>query len=98
MVLESTGLVKALPQVTASRPTPVVSGAPSTARQLFTSTVAPLVDYASNVWMHAFKDKAIGPINRVQRVGAPAIIGTFLTVTTSVAEAEAHIASAQSWF
>jgi hypothetical protein len=26
MVLESTGLVKALPQVTASRPTPVVSG------------------------------------------------------------------------
>jgi hypothetical protein len=28
MVLESTGLVKALPQLTASRPTPVVSGAP----------------------------------------------------------------------
>ncbi|KAI3098443.1 hypothetical protein CBS147333_9078 [Penicillium roqueforti] len=43
---------------------------PSTARQLFISTVAPVVDYASNVWMHAFKDKAIGPINRVQRVGA----------------------------
>jgi hypothetical protein len=56
------------------------------------------VDYASNVWMHAFKDKAIGPINRVQRVGAQAIVGTFLTVATSVAEAEAHIASAQSRF
>lgn len=27
MVLESTGLVKALPQATANRPTPVVSGA-----------------------------------------------------------------------
>ncbi|KAI2855330.1 hypothetical protein CBS13152_11454 [Aspergillus niger] len=40
---------------------------PSTARQLFTSTVAPVVDYASNVWMHAFKNKATGPINRVQR-------------------------------
>ncbi|CEL11769.1 Putative Reverse transcriptase [Aspergillus calidoustus] len=56
---------------------------PSTARQLFTSTVAPV---------------AIGPINRVQRVGAQAIVGTFLTVATSVAEAEVHIASAQSRF
>ncbi|KAJ5709444.1 hypothetical protein N7493_010778 [Penicillium malachiteum] len=41
----------------------------ATARQLFTSTVAPVVDYASNVWMHACRDKAMGPINRVQRVG-----------------------------
>ncbi|KAI3001542.1 hypothetical protein CBS147482_6867 [Aspergillus niger] len=71
---------------------------PSTARQLFTSTVAPVVDYASNVWMHAFKNKATGPINRVQRVGAQAIVGTFLTVATSVAEAEAHIATAQYRF
>ncbi|CRL30066.1 unnamed protein product [Penicillium camemberti] len=38
---------------------------PAVARQLFTSTVAPVVDYASNVWMYAYKDKAIGPINRV---------------------------------
>ncbi|KAJ5715983.1 uncharacterized protein N7483_013164 [Penicillium malachiteum] len=68
---------------------------PATARQLFTSTVAPVVDYASNVWMHACKDKAVGPINRVQRVGAQAIVGTFLTVATSIAEAEAHIATAQ---
>ncbi|KAL3262693.1 hypothetical protein ABHI18_002519, partial [Aspergillus niger] len=71
---------------------------PSTARQLFTSTVAPVVDYASNVWMHAIKNKATGPINRVQRVGAQAIVGTFLTVATSVAEAEAHIATAQHRF
>ncbi|KAJ5288046.1 hypothetical protein N7478_003732 [Penicillium angulare] len=71
---------------------------PATARQLFTSTVAPVVDYASNVWMHACKDKAMGPINRVQRVGAQAIVGTFLTVATSVAEAEAHIATARSRF
>ncbi|KAJ5737265.1 uncharacterized protein N7483_002390 [Penicillium malachiteum] len=71
---------------------------PATARQLFTSTVAPVVDYASNVWMHACKDKAMGPINRVQRVGAQAIVGTFLTVATSVAEAEAHIAPAQRRF
>ncbi|KAJ9481395.1 hypothetical protein VN97_g12085 [Penicillium thymicola] len=71
---------------------------PATARQLLTTTVAPVVDYASNVWMHAFKDKAIGPINRVQRVRAQAIVGTFLTVATSVAEAEAHIATAQHRF
>jgi len=71
---------------------------PSTARQLFTSIVAPAVDYASNVWMHAFKDKLVGPINRVQRIGAQAIIGTFLTVATNVAEAEAHIASARDRF
>ncbi|OQD94840.1 hypothetical protein PENSOL_c023G07510 [Penicillium solitum] len=71
---------------------------PVTARQLFTSTVAPVVDYASNVWMHACKDKAMGPINRVQRVGAQAIVGTFLTVATSVAEAEAHLATVQHRF
>jgi ribonuclease HI len=71
---------------------------PATARQLFTATVAPVVDYASNVWMHAFKNKNIGPINRVQRVGAQAIVGTFLTVATSVAEAEAHIATARHRF
>jgi hypothetical protein len=71
---------------------------PATARQLFTTTVAPVVDYASTVWMHAFKNKNIGPINRVQRVGAQAIVGTFLTVATSVAEAEAHIATARHRF
>ncbi|KAF4270425.1 hypothetical protein CNMCM8812_001136 [Aspergillus fumigatus] len=71
---------------------------PATARQLFTSMVAPVVDYASSVWMHACKDKAIRPINRVQRVGAQAIVGTFLTVATSVAEAESHITSAQHRF
>ncbi|KAJ5198762.1 uncharacterized protein N7498_007879 [Penicillium cinerascens] len=71
---------------------------PATARQLFTATVAPVVDYASNVWMHAFKNKNIGPINRVQRVGAQAIVGTFLTLATSVAEAEAHIATVQHRF
>ena len=71
---------------------------PATARQLFTSTVAPVLDYASNVWRHAYKDKLVGPINRVQRIGAQAIVGTFLTVATRVAEAEAHIKSAQDRF
>lgn len=71
---------------------------PATARQLFTAMVAPVMDYASNVWMHACKYRRASPINRVQRIGAQAIVGTFLTVATSVAEAEAHIASAQERF
>jgi hypothetical protein len=33
------------------------------AQQLFTSTVAPVVDYALSVWMHACKDKVIRLIN-----------------------------------
>ncbi|EJP60776.1 reverse transcriptase [Beauveria bassiana ARSEF 2860] len=65
----------------------------ATARQLFISTVVPLVDYASNVWMHAYQDKLVGPINRVQKAGAQAIVGTFLTVATAVAEAEANLVS-----
>ena len=69
-----------------------------TARQLFAATVTPVVDYASNVWMHAYKDKLMGQINRVQRAGAQAIVGTFMTVATSVAEAEAHIVSARERF
>ena len=64
---------------------------PGTARQLFTATVAPVVDYASNVWRHECRYKAASPINRVQRIGAQAIVGTFMTVATSVAEAEANI-------
>jgi hypothetical protein len=64
---------------------------PSTARQLFGATVAPVVDYASNVWTHACEGKAKALMNRVQRVGAQAIIGAFRTVATSVAEAEASI-------
>jgi ribonuclease HI len=71
---------------------------PATARQLFTSTVVPVVDYASNVWMHACTNRLKGPINRVQRLGAQAIVGTFLTVATSVAEAESGIAPAQDRF
>ncbi|KAF5256557.1 hypothetical protein FOXYS1_12962 [Fusarium oxysporum] len=71
---------------------------PATAKQLFTTMVAPVVDYASNVWMHACKYRRASPINRVQRIRAQAIVGTFLTVATSVAEAEAHIASTHERF
>ena len=64
---------------------------PSTARQLFGSTVAPVVDYASNVWMHTCGYKGMALMNRIQKVGAQAITGVFRTVATAVAEAEASI-------
>ena len=64
---------------------------PSTARQLFSATVATTMDYASNIWMHACKGKAMASMNRAQRVGAQAITGTFCTVATAIAEAEASI-------
>ena len=70
---------------------------PSTARQLFGATVAPVVDYASNVRMHACGSKGMALMNRVQRAGAQAIIGAFKTVATAVAEAEASIRTVREW-
>ncbi|KJZ68509.1 hypothetical protein HIM_12101 [Hirsutella minnesotensis 3608] len=64
-----------------------------TARQLFTATVAPTMDYASNVWSHACKTKEATWIERAQRVGAQAITGGFRTVATAMAEAEASVQS-----
>ncbi len=71
---------------------------PPTARQLFTSMVAPVMDYASNVWMHACQYQTASPVQRVQRIGAQAVVGTFMSVATCVAEAEAHITSARERF
>jgi len=64
---------------------------PTVARQLFMATVAPAMDYASNVWMHARRAKETGWLNKAQRIGAQAVIGAFRTVATAVAEAEASI-------
>lgn len=38
----------------------------STAWHLFTSTVAPVVACVASVWTHVFKDRPLGPINRVR--------------------------------
>ena len=64
---------------------------PSTARKLFGATVAPVVDYASNIWMHANGWKTTPALNRVQKIGAQAITGAFRTVAIAVVEAEAGI-------
>ena len=79
---------------------------PSTARQLFTATVALIMDYASNIWKHACTQPALTAFNRAQKVGAQAITGAFRTVSTAVAEAEAsihtiieqHTHKATNWF
>ena len=71
---------------------------PAAARQLFTATVAPVVDFASSVCIHECQYKAARPIHRIQKIGAQAIVGTFMTVAASVAEAEAHIATLQGRF
>ena len=68
---------------------------PATARQLFTATVASVVDYVSNVWTHKCRYKPAIPINRVQKIGAQAIVGTFMMVATSMAEAEATISTVE---
>ncbi|EAQ84812.1 hypothetical protein CHGG_08826 [Chaetomium globosum CBS 148.51] len=64
---------------------------PRTARQLFVATVAPVMDYAANVWMHACGEKALSWLNRAQKIGALAITGAFRAAATAVVEAEASI-------
>ena len=41
--------------------------------------------------MHAYRGSAIAIINRVQRIGAQVIIGSFYIVATVIREAEASI-------
>ena len=68
---------------------------PATARQLFSATVTPGVDYACSVWKHAFQNYQDKSFARVQRIGAQAIVGAFRTVARDVAEAKASIPPVQ---
>jgi hypothetical protein len=64
---------------------------PVSARQLFNATVAPVIDYASNVWMHAAKESGMATLNKAQKIGAQTITGAFQIVAVAIAEAEAYI-------
>ncbi|KAF6514240.1 hypothetical protein HZS61_006496 [Fusarium oxysporum f. sp. conglutinans] len=64
---------------------------PRTARQLFVATVAPTMDYASNVWSHRRGVRETKWLNEAQKMGVQAITGAFKTVSMAVAEAEAGI-------
>jgi len=41
---------------------------PASARQLFNTTVAPVIDYASNVWMYAVHEAEMAVLNRAQKI------------------------------
>lgn len=64
---------------------------PEISRLLFTSTVAPVVDYASPIWAPGATQSSLNILNTVQQIGAQAIIGGFRTVACCVAESEAGI-------
>jgi ribonuclease HI len=68
---------------------------PSTMRQLYTATVAPVMDYASPVWYLAVSNKTLATLHRAQRVAAQAIVGGFRTMGLDVAVLEAGIPSLQ---
>jgi len=63
----------------------------STARQLYTSTVAPVTDYAAPVWFPKATQVALRELERGQRIGAQAITASFRTVALPTAEAEAGL-------
>ena len=68
---------------------------PTTARQLFISTVTAVTDYASPVWSPAISGKVKALLDRVQRIEAQSILGMFKSVALPIAEAEASIDSVQ---
>lgn len=68
---------------------------PSSMRQLFSATVAPIMDYGSPIWYLVVSDKVLSTLNRTQRVAAQAITGGFRTMGTNFAVIEAGISSLQ---
>ena len=64
---------------------------PSSIRQLFSATVAPVMDYASPIWSQMIPEKCLGLLEPAQRTAAQAIICSFKTVSIIIAEAEAGI-------
>ena len=61
------------------------------ARQLFTATVTPTVDYASPIWSTSLTSQTTRMLNQIQRIGTQAIIGAFRMVALIRAEIEADI-------
>lgn len=63
----------------------------STCRQLFQSTVAPVMDYASIIWAPKGTKSSLKCLKLPQRIAAQAITGAFSSVSLEVAEFEADI-------
>ena len=64
---------------------------PEVARQLYTATVTSRTDYASIIWAPNATATAMKGLERVQRIGAQAVISAFKTVSLVIAEAEAGL-------
>lgn len=64
---------------------------PKAVRQLFTSTVTSVSNYASSVWLSSISEKTRALFDRIQRIGAQAILGIFKSVALPIAEAEASL-------
>lgn len=64
---------------------------PEARRQLYTSKVAQVVDYASVIWAPNTTKSALTRLDAIQRIAAQAIIGGFRTVTLHTAELEANL-------
>ena len=67
---------------------------PKQMRQLYRTAIAPTADYAASTWFargrRGLQDH-IARLNRIQRMGAQAIIGAFRTVSTAVLQDEAGL-------
>ena len=66
---------------------------PERTRQLFKSTVVPVIDYASVIWSPGTAKSSLKKLDQIQRIGAQAVTGGFRTVALQVAEAEAGLQS-----
>ena len=64
---------------------------PPTARQLFVAIVAPVIDYASSIWMHTLGPSTTKVIRQIQKLGGQTITGAFNSIAGAIVEAEAHI-------
>lgn len=66
---------------------------PESTRQLFKSTVAPVVDYASVIWSPGSTKSALKKLDQIRRIGAQAVTGAFRTVAFQISETEAGLQS-----
>lgn len=72
---------------------------PRQIRQLYTSTVTPIMDYAASTWYSLQRWGTLQHLyafDKVQRIGAQAITRAFKTVALSVLEGEAGLETAQT--
>lgn len=71
---------------------------PETIRQLFSSTVAPVIDYASVIWAPNSTKSSLAKLDGIQRIAAQTITGAFKTVSLHIAESETNLLNVSQRF